>query len=49
MSYKEAYGLKDATKVLRGTLRYHGFTELINSFKEIGYFTETPVQGDNWL
>lgn len=25
ISYKEIYGLKDATKVLRGTLRYRGF------------------------
>ena len=38
VSYKDVYGLKDATKVLRGTLRYNGFCELINAFKEIGYF-----------
>lgn len=42
------YGLHDANKVLRGTLRYPGFTELINAFKEIGYFDEKPVQGNDW-
>jgi saccharopine dehydrogenase-like NADP-dependent oxidoreductase len=40
ISYQEIYGLGDATKMLRGTLRYTGFTELINAFKEIGYFSE---------
>lgn len=32
--------MKDAQKVLRGTLRYTGFVELISAFKEVGYFTE---------
>jgi saccharopine dehydrogenase-like NADP-dependent oxidoreductase len=41
--------LNDAKKVLRGTLRYPGFVELINAFKEIGYFDETKVIGNNWL
>jgi len=49
VSYREVYGLFDAKKVLRGTLRYNGFTELINAFKEIGYFDEKPVKGSNWL
>ncbi len=47
--YRELYGLQNARKFLRGTLRYHGFTELINGFKEIGYFSEKPVEGDSWL
>lgn len=38
ISYREVYGLKDTNKILRGTLRYYGFTEIINAFKEIGYF-----------
>lgn len=49
VSYKAVYGLHDAKKVLRGTLRYYGFCELINAFKEIGYFHEGPVSGENWL
>ena len=41
--------INDAKKVLRGTLRYPGFIELINAFKEIGYIDETSVLGNNWL
>lgn len=40
LTYQEVYHLKDAQKVLRGTLRYPGFIELISAFKEVGYFTE---------
>ena len=49
ISYQGIYGLNDAKKVLRGTLRYPGFIELINAFKEIGYIDETSVVGNNWL
>lgn len=43
------YGLKDATKVLRGTLRYKGFCTIINAMKEIGVTKEVPVNGSSWL
>lgn len=33
MSYKDVYGLKETKKLLRGTLRYYGFCQLINAFK----------------
>lgn len=36
VSYKETYGLKDAEKVLRGTLRYRGFCTIVAAFKELG-------------
>jgi saccharopine dehydrogenase-like NADP-dependent oxidoreductase len=49
LSYRDVYGLQGATKIVRGTLRYRGFCELISAFKEIGYFDETHVEGDNWL
>ncbi len=43
------YGLKDATKVLRGTLRYKGFCMIINALKEIGVTKEVAVNGSSWL
>jgi hypothetical protein len=46
--YKDIYKLKDATKVLRGTLRYKGFCDIINAFKEVGISTEIPVKGSTW-
>jgi hypothetical protein len=36
VAYKDIYGLNDATKVLRGTLRYKGFCTAINAWKELG-------------
>lgn len=49
VAYKDIYGLKDATKVLRGTLRYKGFCTVINAWKELGLLEERPVKADNWL
>jgi saccharopine dehydrogenase-like NADP-dependent oxidoreductase len=49
LSYRDVYGLNYAKKFLRGTLRYTGFTELINAFKEIGFWSEEPVKGETWL
>jgi len=40
VNYKELYNLKDATKVLRGTLRYSGFSVIINFWKELGLFSK---------
>ena len=37
VSYKSVYGLNDTHKILRGTLRYYGFCELMCAFKEIGF------------
>jgi len=36
MTYKELYNLKDATKILRGTLRFAGFGMIVCSFKALG-------------
>jgi saccharopine dehydrogenase-like NADP-dependent oxidoreductase len=48
LSYRDVYGLSDTSRLLRGTLRYIGFTELINAFKEIGYFNEETTKGETW-
>mgnify|MGYP003579317457 CR=1 FL=1 len=50
--YIELYGLKDAKNVMRGTLRYQGFSLLARSLIELGLFSEEPlakdVLKDNW-
>lgn len=38
LQYKNLYNLVDCHKVLRGTLRYTGFSTIMNGFKEIGLF-----------
>ena len=32
------YSLTECTKIIRGTLRYKGFSMIINAMKEIGLF-----------
>ena len=41
--YKELYGFKDAQKVLRGTLRYVGYSVLMSAFRNLGMATDEPV------
>ncbi|EGR30969.1 saccharopine dehydrogenase, putative [Ichthyophthirius multifiliis] len=50
LNYQNIYNLKDCKKVLRGTLRYIGFSTIINSFKELGLFSkEIATQNESWL
>ena len=46
------YGLKHARVLLRGTLRYQGFTLIARSLIQLGLFEETPIpedmKKDNW-
>jgi len=50
--YVELYGLKHAKNVMRGTLRYQGFSLLARSLIELGLFSEDPISKDvlkdNW-
>jgi len=52
MNYKELYGLKDCQTLIRGTLRYGGFTLLARSLIELGLLEEDPipenVHASNW-
>ncbi|PCJ45999.1 MAG: saccharopine dehydrogenase [Gammaproteobacteria bacterium] len=36
VSYRDIYGIFDAKEVLRGTLRYPGFSDILHSCKELG-------------
>jgi saccharopine dehydrogenase-like NADP-dependent oxidoreductase len=40
LTYKQLYGLNDATTVIRGTLRYKGFSFIFQCFKNLGFFKE---------
>lgn len=46
LQYKTLYNLVDCQKVLRGTLRYTGFSSIMNGFKEIGVFENDKDCGD---
>ncbi|WVQ95163.1 spermidine synthase [Kwoniella sp. CBS 9459] len=40
--FKEFYGLKDVENLVRGTMRFGGFCEVITAWKEIGLLNDTP-------
>ena len=42
LNYKVQYGLYDAFTVLRGTLRYQGFSEVIVAFQKLGLLDTQP-------
>jgi len=52
LNYKKLYGLKDIQTLIRGTLRYGGFTLLARSMIELGLLEEDPVpeniHAKNW-
>ncbi|WVW85363.1 spermidine synthase [Kwoniella bestiolae CBS 10118] len=41
-TFKEFYGLKDVENLVRGTMRYAGFCEVITAWKEMGLLDDTP-------
>jgi len=40
--YAKAYGLTDAKTFMRGTLRYKGFSDVLNAFLKLGLLTDVP-------
>jgi len=49
VKYKDLYKLKDCKTVLRGTLRFGGFSVIINCLKEIGFFSKDLPTAKNWI
>lgn len=43
LKYKELYNLKDATNVIRGAVRYQGFTFIIQCFKFLGLYSFSKI------
>ncbi|RDB21718.1 Alpha-aminoadipic semialdehyde synthase, mitochondrial [Hypsizygus marmoreus] len=49
MPYADTYGIQNAQTILRGTLRYPGFSNLMQSFKELGLLeTQKKIYVDRW-
>ena len=40
--FKEFYGLKDCENLVRGTMRFGGFCEVVTAWKEMGLMNDTP-------
>eukprot|EP00698_Gefionella_okellyi_P021065 TRINITY_DN6716_c0_g1_i2.p2 TRINITY_DN6716_c0_g1~~TRINITY_DN6716_c0_g1_i2.p2 ORF type:complete len:388 (-),score=119.52 TRINITY_DN6716_c0_g1_i2:20-1183(-) len=47
--YADAYGIPDAKKVLRGTLRYSGYAEVVSTMNTFGLLEETPLNATSWF
>jgi len=43
LTYAEAYGIEDAATVFRGTLRYHGFCQVVEAAVDIGLLSDAHV------
>lgn len=42
-AFKERYAIPEAQTVVRGTLRYQGFPEMIKTLVDIGFLSDSPV------
>lgn len=48
LKYKELYRLHDTQKLIRGTLRYYGFSMIMNSMKALNLLdneNKVPIDG----
>jgi alpha-aminoadipic semialdehyde synthase len=48
LKYEKVYSIEGADTIFRGTLRYRGFSSLMNVFKNMGLFDATVIQGSSW-
>lgn len=48
LHYEKVYSIAGADTIFRGTLRYRGFSSLMNVFRNMGLFDTTPTQGKSW-
>ncbi len=47
MPYQDLYGIPEAKTVFRGTFRYPGWSEIIDSMKQLGLFKEEEIDATN--
>ncbi len=45
--YRELYGIPEVKTIFRGTFRYPGWSDIIDTMKRIGYFKEEEVDATN--
>jgi len=48
LSYEDVYSIGGASTIFRGTLRYNGFSSLMNTFQNMGLFDDIEVPNDSW-
>ncbi|GKY93751.1 hypothetical protein MPSEU_000342200 [Mayamaea pseudoterrestris] len=48
LSYENVYGIGDVPSIFRGTLRYKGFSRLVNTMKNVGLFSENVTALTSW-
>lgn len=46
--YMEKYGIQSASTCFRGTLRYRGFSSLMNAYRNLGFLLDAPVEFQTW-
>lgn len=46
--YGEKYGIGSAATIFRGTLRYCGFSTILNDLQKIGLMEDTVIEGETW-
>lgn len=48
LHYEKVYGIEGADTIFRGTLRYRGFSRVLQAFKEIGFFQPHHTDAPSW-
>lgn len=48
LHYENIYEIEGAATVFRATLRYQGFSAIMDTFKRIGLFEEVPLNAETW-
>ena len=49
LKYRDLYGIPEAQTMMRGTLRYEGFSALLHQFKGLGLLSQKPVDSVSWI
>uniref|UniRef100_A0A7S2IIT5 Saccharopine dehydrogenase (NAD(+), L-glutamate-forming) n=1 Tax=Helicotheca tamesis TaxID=374047 RepID=A0A7S2IIT5_9STRA len=48
LPYGDRYGIQNAESIFRGTLRYYGFSSLLNVFRNMGLLDKIDTGGSTW-
>lgn len=48
LHYEEVYGIEEAETIFRGTLRYKGFSALMDVFQKMGLLESSPSTATTW-
>ena len=46
--YMKKYGIQSASTCFRGTLRYAGFSSLMDAYRNLGFLTDAPGEFQTW-